>query len=164
MTDSGRPRLQRKIDKLKKLVLELGTEVEENVKLAVKALGQRDAELAGRVVDRDRAIDRMEIDLEEECLEVIALHQPVATDLRFIVGILKINQDLERIGDMAANIARIAIDLEAAKPIQVPDDYFTMGEETVRLLRKTLDCVRKLGLQRGFRGPCRRRPHRSQEA
>ena len=111
MTDSGRPRLQRKIDKLKKLVLELGTEVEENVKLAVKALGQRDAELAGRVVDRDRAIDRMEIDLEEECLEVIALHQPVATDLRFIVGILKINQDLERIGDMAANIARIAIDL-----------------------------------------------------
>lgn len=150
MTDSGRPRLQRKIDKLKKLVLELGTEVEENVKLAVKALGQRDVELAGRVVERDRAIDRMEIDLEEECLEVIALHQPVATDLRFIVGILKINQDLERIGDMAANIARIAIDLAAAKPILVPDDYFTMGQETVRLLRKTLDSFVNLDCSEAF--------------
>ena len=139
MIPTVRHRLHRKIEKLKTLVLALGTRVEENVMLAVKALGQRDTELARKVVEGDQEIDRLEIDLDEECLEVIALHQPVAADLRFIVGVLKINQDLERIGDMAANIARIAIDLNAVRPINVPDDYFVMAEETVSMLRKTLD-------------------------
>jgi len=139
MSLNVRLRLQRKIEKLKRLVLSLGARVEEAVQLSVKAIKLRDAELARKVVAGDGEIDSMEMDLDEECLEVLALHQPVATDLRFIVGILKMNQDLERIGDMAANIARIAIDLRAADPIRVPDDYFTMGEATVSMLHKTLD-------------------------
>jgi phosphate transport system protein len=139
MSLTVRLRLQRKIEKLKRLVLSLGARVEESVHLSVKAIRLRDAELARRVVAGDREIDNMELELDEECLEILALHQPVATDLRFIVGILKINQDLERIGDMAANIARIAIDLRSADPIEVPDDYFTMAEETAELLHRTLD-------------------------
>ena len=139
MSVSVRLRLQRKIEKLKRLVLGLGAQVEEAVQLSVKSIKSRDAELAKRVVDGDLAIDSMELELDEECLEILALHQPVATDLRFIVGILKMNQDLERIGDMAANIARIAIDLRAADPVRVPEDYFTMARETVSMLHKTLD-------------------------
>ncbi len=139
MSLSVRLRLQRKIEKLKRLVLGLGARVEEAVQLSVKAIKLRDAELAKRVVDGDLLIDGMEMELDEECLEILALHQPVATDLRFIVGILKMNQDLERIGDMAANIARIAIDLRATDLVHVPDDYYTMAGETVGMLHKTLD-------------------------
>lgn len=139
MSLAVRLRLQRKIEKLKRLVLSLGARVEESVHLSVKAIRLRDAELARRVVTGDREIDNMELELDEECLEILALHQPVATDLRFIVGILKMNQDLERIGDMAANIGRIAVDLQSADPIQIPDDYFTMAEETAELLHRALD-------------------------
>lgn len=128
----------------------MGARVEESVKLAVKAIKMRDAELARKVVDGDMEIDSMEMDLDEECLEILALHQPVATDLRFIVGILKMNQDLERIGDMAANIARIAIDLQANDPIHIPDDYFTMAEETASMLRKTLDAFVSMDSNQAF--------------
>jgi phosphate transport system protein len=99
----------------------------------------RDRDLANRIIESDHEIDEMEVDLEEECLEIMALHQPVASDLRFIVGVFKINQNLERIGDMAANIARSAVDLSAEEPISIPRDYFIMADEVVLMLRKSLD-------------------------
>ncbi len=139
MVGQPRLRLQRKIERLKAFVLTLGTKVEENVQLSVRAIRLRDGDLAKRVVESDREIDRMGIELEEECLEVLALHQPVATDLRFIVGIFKMSQNLERIGDMAANIARNAIDLLAEDPIFVPQDYFELTEDVVKVVRKSLD-------------------------
>jgi phosphate transport system protein len=139
MVGQPRLRLQRKIERLKGFVLAIGTKVEENVQLSVRALRLRNGDLAKQVVESDREIDRMGIELEEECLEVLALHQPVASDLRFIVGIFKMSQNLERIGDMAANIARNAIDLQAEDPLLVPQDYFEMADDVVVVVRKSLD-------------------------
>lgn len=139
MVGQPRLRLQRKIERLKGFVLAIGTKVEENVQLSVRALRLRNGDLAKQVVESDREIDRMGIELEEECLEVLALHQPVASDLRFIVGIFKMSQNLERIGDMAANIARNAIDLQVEDPVVVPQDYFEMADDVVVVVRKSLD-------------------------
>ncbi|HSG29869.1 MAG TPA: PhoU domain-containing protein, partial [Candidatus Krumholzibacterium sp.] len=91
------------IDNLKKAILTLGAAVEESLNKAVKALEDRDVALAGEVIDGDPDIDRMEVELEEDCLKVLALHQPVAIDLRLIISILKINSDLERVGDLSVN-------------------------------------------------------------
>ncbi len=79
--------------------------MEERFRLAVKSIECRDAELARKVIEGDMEIDHMEVDLEEECLKILALHQPVADHLRYIVAMLKMNNDLERIGDLAVNIA-----------------------------------------------------------
>lgn len=97
--------LQRQIGKLKRQILVLGTLVEEAVASAVQAIEQHDLELAAKVIEGDARVDEMEIDVEEECLQTLALHQPVAQDLRFVVAVLKINNDLERIADLAVNIA-----------------------------------------------------------
>lgn len=141
MSATTRPRLQRKIDKLKALILDLGAQVEENVKLAIKAIKLRETDLARKVVGSDAEIDRREVDLEEECLEILALHQPVASDLRFIIGVLKVNQELERIGDMAVNIARTAVDLAAEQPLHIPDDYFLMADKALSMLEKSLESL-----------------------
>ena len=141
MSQTVRLRLGRKLEKLKQDVSSLAAKVVENVQLSIRAVQLRDAKLGQSVAKADLDIDLTEIDLEEQCLEILALHQPVAIDLRFIVGILKTNQDLERIGDMAANIGRIAMDLTAEKPIVVPDDYFVMAEQTIDMLNKALDSL-----------------------
>ncbi len=134
-----RLRFDRKIDKLNSLLLSLGTRVEENVHMAVRALERRDASLANKVVERDFDIDVAEVDLEEECLEVLALHQPVAVDLRHIIAIIKINKDLERAGDHAMNIARAAMHLSSGIWLPIPADYFRMAAMTESMLKKSLD-------------------------
>ncbi len=139
MSKSVRLRLGRKIDKLKAMLIALGTKVEESVHLSVQAVRSKDAALATRVIDGDNDIDQMEIDLEEECLEVLALHQPVAVDLRLITGVLKINNQLERIGDLALNIAETAVFLASEPPLAIPPEYFTMAENAEQMLRKALD-------------------------
>jgi phosphate transport system protein len=97
--------LQRQLSKLKEHILALGALVEEAVADAIRAIETRDAALAAQVIERDTEIDLMEVDIEEECLHTLALHQPVAFDLRYVVAVLKINNDLERIADLAVNIA-----------------------------------------------------------
>ena len=97
------------LEMLEKHLLTLTAVVEESVQMAIKALEECNYELAKKVVDKDDQVNRMEVELEEECLKVLALHQPVANDLRMIVAILKINNDLERIADQAANISERAI-------------------------------------------------------
>jgi len=99
---------QKEIDKLKKQLLHLTATVEERVQAAVSSVMEKDENLAREVIDGDHEIDLMEVELEEELLKILALHQPVAIDLRFIVAALKINSDLERIGDLAVNIAERA--------------------------------------------------------
>ena len=108
--------LQREIDKLKRDLLLICSIVEEQVQKAIRALFDRDAELAREVQAMDDDVDRREINLEEECLKTLALHQPVAINLRQLIAALKINNDLERIGDMAVNIARKAAALAAERP------------------------------------------------
>ena len=107
--------------------------MEENVNDAIRCITERDVDLAQRVIRRDDDIDRMEIDVEEECLHTLALHQPVAFDLRYVVAVLKINNDLERIGDHAVNMAIQAQMLaEESEVERVPYDLRGMGERAAR--------------------------------
>ncbi len=134
--------LHRAIESLKKRILGLSELVEERVILAIKAVEAQDASLAQQVIDGDSQIDAAEVEVEEECLKILALHQPVATDLRFIVAVLKINNDLERIGDLAVNMASRARKLaEIKSPPKVRVD-FQGGETRVRqMLRKSLESL-----------------------
>lgn len=139
--------LFREVDKLKKMVLALAAMVEENVRLAVKAVADRDAKGALAVIERDHDIDRMEVEVEEECLKIFALHQPVANDLRFIVAILKINHDLERIGDLAVSIAERAHELSRlAKPL-ADFDLMQMAEKAQLAVSRALDALINRDLQ-----------------
>lgn len=136
-----RVRLSRDIDKLKKRVLSLGALVEERFKMSVKAAECRDKEMAQTVIDGDVEIDQLEVDLEEECLKIFALHQPVADHLRYIVAVLKMNNDLERIGDLAVNIAERVMVIADNPGVSIPFDYFTMAQRTQDMLEKALDSL-----------------------
>jgi phosphate transport system protein len=133
--------LQREIDRLKKQILTLSAIVEKSVREAVKAVSEQDSALAMRVIEADQEIDRIEVDVEEECLKVLALHQPVAIDLRFLVAVLKINNDLERIGDLAVNVAERAQVLARQGAGLAPFDINTMAERTQWMLRTSLDAL-----------------------
>lgn len=133
--------LQREIDGLKEMISSLGAHVEENVGRAVRAVHERDGELAQAVIDSDPEIDLMEVDIEEECLKALALHQPVAHDLRFIIAVLKVNSDLERIGDLAAGIAKQGRYLAGSGSCDVPYDLVGMAVKVRRMLRDSLDAL-----------------------
>ena len=133
--------LQKEIEDLKRKVLSLGADVEENVHKAVLSLQKRDSTLAEQIIAADYYIDRREVDLEEDCLKILALHQPVAIDLRFVIAVLKINNDLERIGDLAVNIAERAVFLTSEPPIDIPFDFPGMSEKTKIMLKNSLDAL-----------------------
>ena len=133
--------LQREIDRLKRKVLALGAIVEENLRLAFQAIDQRDAAKARRVIETDVLIDQSEVDVEEECLKILALYQPVASDLRFVAAVIKINSELERIGDLSANIAERALQLIDEHPVAVPQHVAVMADRTWTILEKALDAL-----------------------
>ena len=133
--------LQHEIGKLKKQILSLCSLVEGQVEKALRAALDRDDELAEEVERADAEIDQREIEVEEECLKTLALHQPVAIDLRMIVSTLKINNDLERIGDMAVNIARKARGLVQEPPPDLPCDLASMWSKTHAMLRDSIDAL-----------------------
>jgi phosphate transport system protein len=133
--------LIREVEHLKKMLLELSALVEDSVWQAVKAIEKRDAALANQVIDADTAIDQVEVEIEEECLKVLALHQPVASDLRFLVAVLKMNNDLERIGDLAVNIAERAAYLATQTRMTAPFDFPAMVEKARRMLKNSLDAL-----------------------
>ena len=132
---------QREFDALKKHLLSLCAEVDQQVQLAVRALIDRDEELADEVRKKDLDIDNREVEIEEECLKILSLYQPVAVDLRFIVAVLKINNDLERIGDLAVNIANKARTLAASSPVTIPFDLTGMSQKTQAMLRDSIDAL-----------------------
>ncbi len=133
--------LQREIESLKKRTLALSAVVEDSVHRAVKAVAERDAKLADGVLNGDREIDYLEVEVEEECLKVLALHQPVAIDLRFIIAVLKINNDLERIGDLASNVAHRAAALAKLPPVASPFDFDAMAKAVKVMLRQSLEAL-----------------------
>ena len=133
--------MEREIGKLKKSILALAAMVEESVKQAVIALQKQDVTLARKIIEGDLAVNQKEVELEEDCLKILALHQPVAADLRFIVAVLKINNDLERIGDLAANMADRVISLRNCGAHEVPFDLGTMAEKAELMLEKALDAL-----------------------
>ena len=133
--------LDREIDRLKRHVLALSAIVEENVGKAVRAAMERDHELAQTVTRSDRQVDEIEVEVEEECLKILALHQPVALDLRFIIAVLKLNNDLERIGDLAVNIAEKVEHLGNADDPPLPIDLSRITSLTQAMLRDALDAL-----------------------
>lgn len=134
--------LQRDLEALKKEVLQLGNLVESAINAAILALNNRESELADRVMQYEKEINDKEVHIEEECLKILALHQPVAVDLRFIVVVLKVNNDLERMGDFAKNIAKRAIFLATQTPIPIFHEFAVELPILVRtMVRKSLDAL-----------------------
>lgn len=134
----------REIDKLKFQLLHQFERVEKTVDLACRSLMQVNPLLADEVFHAEEDIDEHEIDLQEECFKVIALHQPVALDLRFIVAVLKFNNDLERIADLAVNIAERTIALKKLAHVESPFDFPAMAREVQRVLRSACEALVKL--------------------
>ena len=144
MVRRPRVRLQRKIEKLKEDLLTMADTVKERLTMSIQAIRDRDREIATAVIDGDSEINRSELEIEEGCLEVLALHQPVAMDLRLITGVFKIVNQLERIGDLAVNIAETAILMASEEPLDVPSEYFVMAEKTQAMLSKALTAFTKM--------------------
>ena len=133
--------LQEALNTLRQHFLAFSSLVEASVADAIRAIAERDTALAQRVVERDDLIDRTEVEIEEECLKILVLHQPVAGDMRLVVGVLKINSDLERIGDKAVNIAeRVAI-LARQPEHDMPIHLQEMSGKARAMLKKVLDAL-----------------------
>ena len=133
--------IERQVELLKEKILRLGTLVEEAISKSITALINRDTHLAQRVMASDEEIDRMEVEVEEECLKMLALYQPVAADLRFVVAALKINNDLERRGDLAKNIAKRVSQLSTGEPCELPPEIRTMAMQAQEMVKQCLDAV-----------------------
>ncbi len=142
--------LIKEIDHLKKMVLALSAMAEKSLLKGFRALEKRDPELAQQVIDEDINIDEMEVELEEAGLKILALHQPVAIDLRFIVAVLRINSELERIGDLAVNLAERASFLsneEWRRNVPtIPAELSSMAEKSMEMVRQSLDSLVNLDL------------------
>ena len=133
--------LQRQIETLKKKILTVGALVEEAIAKSVSSLIHRDARLAEEVIHADDNIDRTEVDVEEEVLKTLALHQPVAADLRFVIAVLKINNDLERMGDIARNISKRVRFIARSEEFVTPVDFREMAANAQSMVRQSLDAL-----------------------
>ena len=133
----------REIDQLKKMILELGTLSEDRLRRASAILDTGDNEDAQALMTADWEIDDMEIRVEEECLKILALHQPVARDLRLIVSVIKINSELERIADIAVNIAKRVITINKTKPKECTFslNYRPMAAKALEMVKTALDAL-----------------------
>jgi len=133
--------LQEELIKLKKRFYEYCAVVEEDVRNAVRSVYENDKELAMQVIDKDDEIDKMEIEIEEECLKLLALYQPVAIDLRLIISMLKINSDLERIGDLAVNIAERSLRIIELDQKHSQFDFTIMCEKSLLMVKNSIDSL-----------------------
>jgi len=133
--------LRNGIENLKTRIIDMAGIIEDRVFLATLSVIGRDAYKAEAVMNGDREIDQMEVDFEEECLKLLALHQPVSIDLRFIVAMLKINNDLERIGDLAVNIAERGAFLATQEKIDIPFELEKMVYLAEEMLTGSIDAL-----------------------
>ena len=133
--------LARDLVELKKEILILGSMVEEAINKSIVALVKRRADLSKEVVDGDTEIDTQELKVEDMSTKILALHQPVAGDLRFIITVLKVNSYLERMGDLASNIAERSFHLSTHEPLDVPDNFLRMADLVRQMVRESLDSL-----------------------
>ena len=136
--------LARKIEQLRGKLLTLCDHVDTQLTMALDALERRDREAARAAANHDATIDQLEVDFEDECLHTLALYQPVAVDLRLIVAALKINNDLERVGDLAVNISHKAAALADAPQVAVPLDLKPMAGKVQQMLRNSIRALVEL--------------------
>ncbi len=137
-------RIHNQMEKLKQKVLALAALVEENLAKATHAVLHDDVEAAHEVIASDPVVDAEEVDTEEECLKILALYQPVAKDLRFVVAILKLNNDLERIGDLAVNIAEHAGRLGSHERSRCPETLEKMIPRVRAMVHRAIDSLVQL--------------------
>ena len=127
------------LQQLREAVLLMGARVEEMTKCALDAFGRHDRELARATIDKDVEIDRLEMEIDERCVRVLARRQPVASDLRFITTTLKIVTDLERVGDLAVNVSERVLDLDTDSLLPVRASLVQMGAPVLDMLHEALD-------------------------
>ena len=136
--------IQKEFSRLKKKILTLSSVVEENIEKAVRSISTRDILLTEEVFKNEKFVNLCEVEVEEECLKILALYQPVAMDLRFVISVLKINNDLERIGDLAVHIARRSSYLTQEGFTEMPLEFETMEHKTRLMLKNSLDALIEL--------------------
>jgi phosphate transport system protein len=141
----------RELEKIKNKILALGAMVEERVRLGIRAFQKQDQVLAEYIIRSDREIDVAEVETEEECLKFIALYQPVAIDLRFIVAVIKINNQLERIADEAVNIARLISDSRPGGWGEMTRHFSDMTVEIENMLKDSLDAFVSMDAEKAIR-------------
>src|SRR5215475_12989927 len=124
---------------LRDRVLLLGGEAEQALERAMIALTERDSDLAREVLDHDDEVDHLEVEIDRQCIDIIALRQPAARDLRFVISVAKMAPVLERIADHACNIARTAIDLNNEPELKSVIDLSRMSEHASQMFRNALD-------------------------
>ena len=127
------------LEALKQTLLAMGGLVEDQIRRVMHALVERDDALAREVIERDRQVNTYDVEVDEKCVELLALHQPAASDLRFITTAMKIVTDLERIGDQAVNIAQRAIELGREPQLKPYIDLPRMAEKAERMVKESLD-------------------------
>jgi phosphate transport system protein len=127
------------LEALKQTLLAMGGLVEDQIRRAMRALVERDDVLAQEVIDRDRQVNTYDVEVDEQCVNLLALHQPTAVDLRFITTTMKIVTDLERIGDQAVNIAQRALELNPEPQLKPYIDLPRMAEKAQRMVKESLD-------------------------
>ncbi len=143
--------LHRDLDSVHRELLSMSALVEEMIDKAARALLERDAHVAAEVAESDEIVDQREVHIEEECLKMLALHQPVAVDLRRIATMVKVNNDLERIADLAVNLAERARNLCDYPDFPVPDKLPPMVEMATEMVRRSLDCFVNMDVARARR-------------
>lgn len=131
----------KQLEKLRERFLTLGSIVEDRVRKACSAFKNKDLRDIDMVIGSDYEIDEMEIEIEEECLKILALYQPVARDLRFLIALIKINSEIERIGDYAVKIASKVKFICEHNAKEFPMDYTIMSEKVITMLKMSLDAL-----------------------
>ncbi len=131
--------LDRELQRLRSALVDQFGTVEQMIQLSVRSLMERSTALADQVIVGDEEVDQADLSIEEECLKLLALHQPVATDMRWLITVVKINNDLERMADLACNIAERAKSLEMSPLYPVPEEIQEMVLISTRMVRDALD-------------------------
>ena len=131
--------MHREIIRLKDGLLELSAEVEKSISFAGKALSDFDETIAAQIISNDQRINDLEVNIEEDCLKILALYQPVAHDLRTVIAILKINNDLERMADLAVNICRYMLKIKEFGIIEVSESFTPMFAACLEMVRNSID-------------------------
>jgi len=139
--------LLRDVENLKNKIIHMGSVIEDRVYQATMSVINHDVKLADAVIKGDAEIDQMEVDIEDEGLKILALHQPVAIDLRFIIAILKINNDLERVGDLAVNVAERAAFLATQQDFKIPFNVYKMAVKAEGMLTRSIDALVNLDVR-----------------
>ncbi|OGQ78429.1 MAG: phosphate transport system regulatory protein PhoU [Deltaproteobacteria bacterium RIFCSPLOWO2_12_FULL_60_19] len=139
LTQHTDKRYEEDLKKLREDILYMGGLVEDQIQKAVSSLVDRDSNMAATIIERDKEVNTLDVEIDELCIQLLALHQPAARDLRFITTALKITTDLERIGDMAVNICERALELNAEPQLKPYIDIPRMARISQRMIHESLD-------------------------